>query len=309
LRTKSVDKVAKGGRVQKLLILGTFGLIAQLVDGTLGMAYGVTTTTLLLTVGAAPAIASATVHLAEVGTTLASGTAHWHFGNVDWRTVGLMAAPGATGAFIGAIVLSSLSAEIAEPWIAAILFFLGLYILVRFSRRRQTPKPKPGHGRLRAVFLAPLGAFAGLIDAMGGGGWGPIGTSSLLSSGRLEPRKVVGSIDTSEFLVTVGASAGFLISLSFVQINVGWLLALLVGGLIAAPIAAWLVRKLPARILGAAIGGLILVTNTKTFGEAVGAPSGVLVAAYVVFISIWLAAIASAVVAVRRDVRAVPQPA
>lgn len=90
-----------------------------------------------------------------------------------------MAAPGATGAFIGAIVLSSLSAEIAEPWIAAILFFLGLYILVRFSRRRQTPKPKPGHGRLRAVFLAPLGAFAGLIDAMGGGGWGPIGTSSL----------------------------------------------------------------------------------------------------------------------------------
>ena len=295
--------------MQKLLILGTFGLIAQLVDGTLGMAYGVTTTTLLLTVGAAPAIASATVHLAEVGTTLASGTAHWHFGNVDWRTVGLMAAPGATGAFIGAIVLSSLSAEIPEPWIAAILFFLGLYILVRFSRRRQTPKPKPGHGRLRAVFLAPLGAFAGLIDAMGGGGWGPIGTSSLLSSGRLEPRKVVGSIDTSEFLVTVGASAGFLISLSFVQINVGWLLALLVGGLIAAPIAAWLVRKLPARILGAAIGGLILVTNTKTFGEAVGAPSGVLVAAYVVFISIWLAAIASAVVAVRRDVRAVPQPA
>ena len=295
--------------MQKLLILGTFGLIAQLVDGTLGMAYGVTTTTLLLTVGAAPAIASATVHFAEVGTTLASGTAHWHFGNVDWRTVGLMAAPGATGAFIGAIVLSSLSAEIAEPWIAAILFFLGLYILVRFSRRRQTPKPKPGHGRLRAVFLAPLGAFAGLIDAMGGGGWGPIGTSSLLSSGRLEPRKVVGSIDTSEFLVTVGASAGFLISLSFVQINVGWLLALLVGGLIAAPIAAWLVRKLPARILGAAIGGLILVTNTKTFGEAVGAPSGVLVAAYVVFISIWLAAIASAVVAVRRDVRAVLQPA
>jgi hypothetical protein len=109
--------------------------------------------------------------------------------------------------------------------------------------------------------------------------------------------------------VTVGASAGFLISLSFVQINVGWLLALLVGGLIAAPIAAWLVRKLPARTLGAAIGGLILVTNTKTFGEAVGAPSGVLVAAYVVFISIWLAAIASAVVAVRRDVRAVLQPA
>jgi len=295
--------------MRTLLLIGIVGMFAQLVDGALGMGYGVTSTTLLLAVGLSPAAASASVHLAKIGTGLASGIAHWRFGNVDWRTVGLMAAPGAIGAFVGAIVLSSLSAEIAEPWIAAILFFLGLYILVRFSRGRQTPKPKPGQGRLRAIFLAPLGAFAGLIDAMGGGGWGPIGTSSLLSSGRLEPRKVVGSIDTSEFLVTVGASAGFLLSLSFAQINVGWLVALLVGGLIAAPIAAWLVRKLPARILGAAIGGLILVTNTKTFGEAVGAPTGVLVAAYVVFISIWLAAIASSVVAVRRDVRTVPQPA
>jgi uncharacterized membrane protein YfcA len=145
--------------VQKLLVLGIFGLIAQLIDGTLGMAYGVTTTTLLLTAGAAPAIASATVHLAEIGTTLASGTAHWRFGNVDWRTVGVMAAPGALGAFVGAVVLSSLSAEIAEPWIAAILFFLGLYILVRFSRRRHTPEPRADQGRLRAVFLAPLGAL------------------------------------------------------------------------------------------------------------------------------------------------------
>lgn len=93
---------------------------------------------------------------------------------------------------------------------------------------------------------------AGTVDAMGGGGWGPIGTSSLLSSGRLEPRKVVGAIDTSEFLVTLGASAGFLVSLSFAEVNTGYLLALLVGGLIAAPLAAWLVRKLPARVLGAA---------------------------------------------------------
>ncbi|MBA3421781.1 MAG: sulfite exporter TauE/SafE family protein [Thermoleophilaceae bacterium] len=286
-----------------------FGLIAQLVDGTLGMAYGVTTTTLLLAAGAAPAIASATVHLAEIGTTLASGTAHWRFGNVDWRTVGLMAAPGAIGAFVGAVVLSSLSAEVAEPWVAAILFFLGVYILVRFSRRRQTPERDPAKGRLRAIFLSPLGALAGLVDAMGGGGWGPIGTSSLLSSGRLEPRKVVGSIDTSEFLVTLGASAGFLIALSFAEINVGWLVALLAGGLIAAPIAAWLVRKLPARVLGAAVGGLILVTNMKTFGEAIGVASEILVAAYAVLVAAWIGGIVSAVVAVRRDGRAVPQPA
>jgi uncharacterized protein len=295
--------------VQKLLILGFFGLIAQLIDGTLGMAYGVTSTTLLLSAGAAPAIASATVHLAEVGTTLASGTAHWRFGNVDWRTVGLMAAPGAIGAFVGAVVLSSLSAEIAEPWVAAILFFLGVYILIRFSRRRKTHEPQAGRSRLKAIFLSPLGAFAGLIDAMGGGGWGPIGTSSLLSSGRLEPRKVVGSIDTSEFVVTLGASAGFLVALSFAQINVGWLVALLLGGLIAAPIAAWLVRKLPARVLGAAVGGLILVTNTKTFGEAVGVSGEVLAVAYAVLVAVWVGAVASAVVAVRRDAGAAPQPA
>ncbi|MBA3358866.1 MAG: sulfite exporter TauE/SafE family protein [Thermoleophilaceae bacterium] len=293
--------------MQKLLTFGLFGLLAQLVDGTLGMAYGVTSTTLLLSVGTAPAVASATVHLAEIGTTLASGTAHWRFGNVDWRTVGLMAVPGAVGAFTGAVFLSSLSAEVAEPWVAAILFFLGLYILARFTRRRQPIKTNLSP--LRARFLAPLGVVAGTVDAMGGGGWGPIGTSSLLSSGRLEPRKVVGSIDTSEFLVTLGASAGFLVSLSFAEVNTGYLLALLVGGLIAAPLAAWLVRKLPARVLGAAVGGVILVTNTKTFGESIGVSTEYLVAAYIALAVIWIGSIASAVTAVRRDGRALPEPA
>ncbi|HZI91935.1 MAG TPA: sulfite exporter TauE/SafE family protein [Thermoleophilaceae bacterium] len=293
--------------MQKLLTFGLFGLLAQFVDGTLGMAYGVTSTTLLLSVGTAPAIASATVHLAEIGTTLASGTAHWRFGNVDWRTVGLMAVPGAMGAFAGAVLLSSLSAEVAEPWVAAILFFLGLYILARFTRQRRPVKT--GHGPLRARFLAPLGVVAGTVDAMGGGGWGPIGTSSLLSSGRLEPRKVVGSIDTSEFLVTLGASAGFLVSLSFAEVNTGYLVALLVGGLIAAPVAAWLVRKLPTRVLGAAVGGAIVVTNTKTFGESIGVATEYLVVAYIVLTVIWIGSIASAVTAVRRDGRAIPEPA
>jgi uncharacterized protein len=295
--------------VQKLIILGFFGLIAQLVDGTLGMAYGVTTTTLLLTAGAAPAVASATVHLAEIGTTLASGTAHWRLGNVDWRTVGLMAVPGAIGAFVGAVVLSSLSAEVAEPWVAAILFFLGVYILYRFTRRRTAIRPRPDAPRLKKAFLTPLGAFAGLIDALGGGGWGPIGTSSLLSSGRLEPRKVVGSVDTSEFMVTLGASAGFLVGLSFAEINLGWLAALLAGGLVAAPIAAWLVRRLPARVLGAAVGGLILVTNTKTFGDAVGVPGEVLAGVYAVLAAVWVASVAAAVMAVRREPERRIQPA
>src|SRR5919202_4915956 len=122
--------------LRSLIVLGVVGLIAQLVDGSLGMAYGVTSTTLLLTVGIAPAAASASVHLAEVGTTLASGISHWKLGNVDWRTVRWMAVPGSTGAFLGAVVLSSISAEAAKPFIAIFLFGLGVYILVRFSYGR-----------------------------------------------------------------------------------------------------------------------------------------------------------------------------
>ena len=304
--------------MQNLLIFGIFGLVAQLVDGALGMSYGVTSTTLLLSAGAAPAVASATVHMAEIGTTLASGTAHWKFGNVDWRTVSWMALPGATGAFVGAVVLSSLSAEVAKPWVATILFLLGLYILIRFLRPRRVVAPDARKRRLPAIFLVPLGAVGGTVDAMGGGGWGPIGTPALLASGRLEPRKVVGSIDTSEFVVAIGASAGFLLSLGSQQINTGWLGALLVGGLIAAPLAAWLVRILPARVLGAAVGGLILVTNTKTFGDSIGVSTGVLTGAYVLLVSVWVFSIVGAVRTHRRetadgdgdgDGRAVPQPA
>lgn len=178
---------------------------------------------------------------------------------------------------------------------------LGVYILVRFSPRRQTRKKPEGKG-LRAAFLSPLGAFAGLIDAMGGGGWGPIGTSSLLASERLEPRKVVGSsIPPSSW--SLSGPPPFLVSLSFAQINVGWLLApCRRAG--PAPIAAWLVRKFPARVLGAAVGGLILVTNMKTFGESVGIPSGALAAAYLALVAVWIGSIAFAVVAVRPDCQA-----
>src|ERR671914_173373 len=141
-----------------------------------------------------------------------------------------MTVPGGVGAFFGAVVLSSLSAEIAAPFVATFLFLLGLYILVRFATR--TFPPKPHKRRVPWFFLSPLGAFAGFMDAAGGGGWGPIGTPALLSSGRLEPRKVIGSVDTGEFLVALGASLGFLISLSAAAIDFRWVAALLVGGLI-----------------------------------------------------------------------------
>ena len=284
--------------MRKLVLLGLVGFVAQLIDGALGMAYGVTSTTLLVTTGVAPAAASASVHLAEVGTTLASGAAHWRFGNINWRVVGLMTVPGALAAFFGAVALSSISAETAVPLISAFLFCLGAYILLRFAR----PRPKPRSRRpLPWFFLSPLGGFAGFMDAAGGGGWGPIGTTTLLSSGRMEPRQVVGSVDAAEFLVSVGASAGFLVALDSSDLHVAWLFALLAGGLVAAPIAAWLVRKLPARILGTAVGGLILVTNARTFGEAVGADADLVLGVVLALALVWIAAVAAAVAGNRRD--------
>jgi uncharacterized membrane protein YfcA len=284
-----------------LVVLALIGLLAQLVDGALGMAYGVTSTTLLLTAGIAPAAASASVHLAEVATTFTSGVAHWRFGNVDWRTVRLMALPGAAGAFAGAVALTSLSAEVAKPWMAGFLFALGVLVLVRFTLRPPAPAREPREGRrLPAPFLSPLGLFAGFMDAAGGGGWGPIGTPSLLATGKIEPRKVVGSIDTAEFLVALGASAGFLTSLSLADLNLAWVGALVAGGVVAAPVAAWLVRRLPAPVLGAAVGGLILLTNAKTLGEAAGLEATLLVAVYLSLALIWAGSVALAVRGLRR---------
>ncbi|MCA0290360.1 MAG: sulfite exporter TauE/SafE family protein [Actinobacteria bacterium] len=248
--------------MRKLVLLALVGLAAQLVDGGLGMAYGVTTSTLLLAIGTNPAAASATVHLAEIGTTLVSGLSHWRFGNVDWMVVVKVGIPGAVGAFLGATALSNLDADTAKPVMSAILLVLGLYVLLRFTFKGVRTE-KLGQ-RLRARFLAPLGLFAGFLDATGGGGWGPVGTPALLASGRIEPRRVIGSISASEFLVTVAASLGFLLALGSEGINFTWVAALLIGGAIAAPIAAWLARHVPARILGSAVGGLIILTNTRT---------------------------------------------
>ncbi len=279
--------------MRKLLVLGFVGLLAQLIDGSLGMAYGVTSSTLLLAAGIAPAAASAAVHFSEIGTSLVSGFSHHKLGNVDWRTVGILAVPGFVGAFAGATFLASLDGDAAKPWVAGILLSLGVYVIWRFlvlGGRRPTFKARPPVG-----MLAPMGLAGGALDAIGGGGWGPVGTTTLLSSGRLEPRKVIGSIDTSEFLVAVGGSLGFLFALSSSDIPWGYAVALLAGGVIAAPIAAWLVRKLAARVLGVAAGGLIVVTNSKTIAEAFGATGatvGGIVAALAV---VWIAGIVWAV--------------
>ncbi|GAA3771306.1 sulfite exporter TauE/SafE family protein [Plantactinospora mayteni] len=278
--------------MRKLLLLALVGLGAQLVDGSLGMAYGVTSTTLLLAIGTNPAAASATVHLAEIGTTLASGAAHWRFGNVDWKVVAKIGIPGAVGAFVGATFLSSLSTEVAAPIMALLLLTLGIYILVRFTAAG-IPRDRLGQP-LRKRFLAPLGLVAGFVDSTGGGGWGPVGTPAILASGRMAPRKVIGSIDTSEFLVAVAASIGFLIGLGSENVNFGWVVALLLGGVIAAPIAAWLVRHIPPRILGSAVGGVIIVTNSRTLlrSDWIDAPDGVRYAVYAVLYLVWALALA-----------------
>jgi uncharacterized protein len=233
--------------VKSLVLLALVGLGAQLVDGSLGMAYGVTSTTLLLAIGTNPAAASATVHLAEIGTTLASGLSHWKFGNVDWRVVLRVGVPGAIGAFAGATVLSRLSTAVAAPVMSLILLALGIYLLGRFTLRgidrRNLGKP------LRKRFLTPLGLVAGFVDATGGGGWGPVATPTLLATGKMEPRKVVGSVDTSEFLVALAASIGFLVGLGSQGVKPAIVLPLLAGGVIAAPVAAWLVQLVTARIL------------------------------------------------------------
>ncbi|WP_149825485.1 sulfite exporter TauE/SafE family protein [Streptomyces tailanensis] len=292
--------------MRTLVLLALAGLGAQLVDGSLGMAYGVTSTTLLLAMGTNPAAASATVHLAEIGTTLMSGASHWRFGNVDWKVVARIGVPGAAGAFLGATVLSNLSTEVAGPVMSLILLGLGLYVLSRFTLRG-LPKERLGQP-LGKRFLSPLGLVAGFLDATGGGGWGPVGTPALLASGRMEPRKVIGSIDTSEFLVAVAASLGFLFSLGSQGLDWLWVGAFLLGGLVAAPIAAWLVRLVPPRVLGSAVGGVIIVTNVRTLlkSDWIAASGAVSAVVYVAVYALWAAALTYSIRAHLKDRTAEP---
>lgn len=256
--------------MRKLIILALVGLAAQLIDGSLGMGYGVTSSSLLILAGLTPAAASASVHFSELGTNIASGVAHWKLKNVDWRVVARVAGPGAIGAFLGATVLSNLSTEAAAPVMSTILALLGIYVLARFVIGFVPPKIKK---QLSLKFLAPLGLFAGFVDATGGGGWGPVATPALLADGRMEPRKVIGSVDTSEFAVSAAASLGFLFGLGASGINWAFALALLAGGLVAAPLAAVLVRYAPTHLLGVAIGGLILLTNSRTLLKSFDVPA------------------------------------
>lgn len=282
--------------MRHLLLLVLVGFVAQLVDGSLGMGYGVLSSSFLLLTGLSPALTSASVHLAEIGTSLVVGSAHHRLGNTDWHLVARLGGPGAVGAFIGATALSHLSTRAATPVTSSILLALGVYVLLRFTLRPPagTTARRSGHG---ARFTAPLGLIAGLVDATGGGGWGPVATTTLLTAGKTAPRTVVGSVDTSQFIVSVAASLGFLLGLGHSGIPLTVVAALLVGGMVAAPLAAWLVSRLPGQVLGSAVGGLIILTNLAKVLGALGTGSTATLVVLAAVVPVWLLLVA---VSVRR---------
>ncbi|ALC81239.1 MULTISPECIES: sulfite exporter TauE/SafE family protein [Bacillus] len=249
--------------MKKLLIFAIVGFFAQIIDGSLGMAFGATSSSLLLVFGVAPAVVSASIHISEIATTASSGISHWRFGNVDKQLLWRLIIPGSISAFLGAAFLSNLNGEVLKPFISLFLFLMGIYIIIRFMFKFY-PSEDYSTRKLKNIFLIPLGALAGFFDAVGGGGWGPINTPILLSKKGFVPRKVIGTVSASEFAVTLSASLGFLLFLGWEQINWLWVAGFALGGVVAAPFAAWLVKVIPTYLLGVLVGGLIVFTNAQT---------------------------------------------
>jgi len=227
------------------------GFAAQLVDGALGMAFGVISSTLLISLGVPPAAASASVHAVEVFTTGASGISHTLHKNVNWRLFRRIVIPGVIGGVLGAYVLTRIPAENARPLVLAYLAGIGLYLLWRGIRH--------GHQEKKPRVVEPLGFVGGFLDAAGGGGWGPVVTSNLLVQGA-HPRKVIGTVNTAEFFLAVSISAAFLVSLgtgAFTKEMVG----LLIGGLAAAPFGGLVAKRVPARPLLILVSAVLVVTS------------------------------------------------
>jgi len=229
------------------------GFLAQLIDGALGMAYGVSSTSFLLSLGVPPAVASASVHTAEVFTTAVSGFSHWRMGNIDRQLFKRLVIPGAIGGFVGAYVLTSVPGDTIKPFITAYLLVMGAMILWKALRRNES---KPW-GR-----MTPLGLAGGFCDAVGGGGWGPIVSSTLVATGHC-PRRSIGSVNAAEFLVTFVQAVTFVTILGFAQ-NWKPIIGLIVGGVAAAPLAAHMCRILPRRGLMGLVGVLIVLVGVRT---------------------------------------------
>jgi hypothetical protein len=240
-----------------ILLYVLVGFVAQIIDGALGMAYGVSSNTFLLSLGLPPAAASASVHMAEVVTTGVSGAAHWRLGNIDWKLVKRLLIPGVIGGVAGAYLLTSIDGDVIKPYIAAYLLLMGLFIL--YKAFRNNGHVNDGTHTARVSFLGLVGGFC---DAIGGGGWGPVVTTTLVARGK-NPRLTIGSVNFSEFFVTLAESITFVLTLSFSQY---WqiILGLLIGGVIAAPLAARMTKKLPLKALMILVGTLIVILSIRT---------------------------------------------
>ena len=233
------------------------GFLAQIVDGALGMAFGVVSTSAMLAIGMPPAHASAIVHTAEIFTTGASAASHIHHRNVDWRLVKRLGVAGVLGAILGAWLLSNVDSAVMRPFVNAYLLALGAFILIKSLRipvGRDAPAP----------WVSPVGFVAGFLDASGGGGWGPVTTSTLIGSGHA-PRTTVGSVNSTEFFVTIAAATTF-----FIELGVSpWreLLALIIGGVLAAPLGGYVVKYIPARSLMILVGLLVVTLALWQFAR------------------------------------------
>ncbi|MET3584061.1 putative membrane protein YfcA [Pseudorhizobium tarimense] len=234
----------------EFLTFVAIGFFAQIIDGALGMAFGVLATTSLLAVGMPPAVASAMTHVTECFTTAASGLSHLYHRNVDWRLVVRLAPAGMLGGAIGAYLLSSIDAEMIAPLVSLYLIGVGIFILYKAFRPRW---PRD----VRDWIIPYVGGAGGLLDAMGGGGWGPIVTSSLLGRGH-DLKKVIGSTNLTEFAVTTVISLTFILALGWSELSSA--LGLILGGVVAAPLGALVVNKLPVKPLMIAVSLIIIGT-------------------------------------------------
>ncbi|QDH33897.1 sulfite exporter TauE/SafE family protein [Porphyrobacter sp. YT40] len=243
-----------------LLPFLAIGFIAQMIDGALGMAFGVTTQTLLVSaMGVPPASASASVHLVEMFTTGASGISHMWQKNVDWGLFRRLVPFGVLGGIGGAYLLSNIDASSAKPFVMLYLTGIGFYLLWRAIRMSQ---PRFEHPR----YTSPLALAGGFLDAAGGGGWGPVVTSNLLIQGG-DPRKVIGTVNTAEFLLTLSISLTFLFTLgpaAFTKITIG----LIIGGVIAAPFGALLASRVRPRTLLLAVSLVLIITSAFSIWKA-----------------------------------------
>ena len=227
------------------------GLLAQAVDGALGMGYGVTAATFLLGMGASPAVASASTHIAKIFTTGVSGIAHAKYGNVDRRLFVRLLVPGMLGGVLGVLLVTQVDGGVLKPFVSAYLLIIGVYILAKAFRRLRARQGEPRH-------VAKLALFGGFVDSVGGGGWGPVVTSTLVGSGN-DPRTTIGSVNFAEFFVTLATAASF----TLLAVEGTWpvVAGLVVGGLFAAPFAALLCKKLSPRVLLVSVGLLITLLS------------------------------------------------